>query len=182
VAYEKNRFIGQIDGITGAVGESTEFNYNRQQVVQVNFRTTNVRLFGGYKFINANSRNKKFRYELFGYLGIRAHFHKIYSDLDGLVNKLDINPVWIEPIIGLQNQFTWKRWLIVIQGDYGGYFVDSKSSFQLTTYVYYRSGKITSLKLGWNHLQLNHNGTFLNENFKVKAMFSGPSVGIAFHF
>lgn len=182
LAYEKNRLIIQLDAIAGAVGESTQFNYNSKQIVQANFRTINVRLFSGYKIINANGRKGKFRYELFGYLGARAHFHKIYSDLDGLVNKLDISPSWYEPIIGLQNQFTWKRWFLVLQGDYGGFFVEKKYSFQMTGYVFYRSGKVTSIKIGWNHLDLNHRGTFLKENFNVKATLSGPSVGIAFQF
>ena len=37
-----------------------------------------------------------------------------------------------EPITGLINQFTWKRWFVVIQGDSGGYFVSSKHSAQIT--------------------------------------------------
>jgi len=182
LAYEKNRFIAQLDGLTGAVGESTQFNYNNAQIVQANFRTVNLRLLAGYKIINTIGKKGTFQYELFGYLGVRAHFHKIYSDLDGLVNKLDISPSWFEPIIGLQNQFTWKRWFLVLQGDYGGFFVDQKYSFQFTGYAYYRSGKITSVKIGWNHLDLNHKGTFIKENFKVKATLSGPSAGIVFHF
>lgn len=182
LAYEKNRLLFQLDGLTGSVGESTEFNYNQKEVVQVNFRTTNVRLFGGYKIVDVNGKKGKFRYELFGYLGVRAHFHKINSDLDGVINKLDINPVWIEPILGLQNQFTWKRWFFVLQGDYGGSFIDSKHSFQITTYVYYRSGKIISLKFGWSHLDLNHIGVFKSEDYKVNATLSGPNAGIAFHF
>jgi hypothetical protein len=182
VAYEPDKFIAQFDAIAGAVGESTEFNYNRQQVVQANFQTINLRFLGGYKFVNVYSRSKKFRYELFGYIGFRTHFHKIYSDLDGLVNKLDINPVWVEPIIGIQNQFTWKRWFIILQGDYGGYFIPDKQSIQLTGFIYYRSGKITSLKLGWNHLSLDQSGTFLREDYKLKVNLSGPTVGIALHF
>lgn len=182
IAYEKNRFIVQLDAISGSVGESTEFNYNQKQVVQVNFQTINIRLFAGYKFVNVYSKNKNFRYELFGYLGVRTHFHRIYSDFDGIINKLDINPTWTEPIIGLLNQFTWKRWFWVVQADYGGYIVDSKSSIQLSSNIYYRSGKITSLKAGWNHLILNHKGTFLKEDYKINASLLGPSVGIAFHF
>jgi len=182
IAYEKNQFIVQLDAITGSVGESVKFNYNNNQIVQANFRTTNIRLLGGYKIVNTSSKDKKFRYELIGYAGLRAHFQKIYSDLDGIINKLDINPVWFEPIIGLQNQFTWKRWFVVIQGDYGGYFLESKYSFQMSGYIYFRSGKVTSLKLGWNHLALNHSGNFLKEDYSVTATFSGPSAGIAFHF
>jgi hypothetical protein len=182
VAYEKNRFLAQFDAIAGAVGESTEFNYNSKQIVQANFRTINMRLFAGYKLVNATGRQQKFRYELFAYLGVRAHFHKIYSDLDGLINRLDINPVWYEPVIGLQNQFTWKRWFIAVQGDYGGFFVPQKYSVQISGYVYYRSGRVVSLKAGWSQLILNHTGTFLGEDFRIQSKLSGPGLGIAFHF
>lgn len=182
ISFEKNQYLVQLDGITGAVGESVKFNYNNIQIVQANFRTTNLRLFGGYRVVNTSSKDKKFRYELFAYVGARVHFQKIYSDLDGGINKLDINPTWVEPIIGLQNQLTWKRWFVIIQGDYGGYFVESKNSSQFSGYVYFRSGKVTSLKLGWNHLMLNHSGDFLKQDYRISATFSGPSVGIAFHF
>ena len=182
IAYEKNHFLAQFDAISGSVGESVIFNYNNQTIVQANYRTTNFRLFGDYKFVNANTSNMKFRYELFAYVGVRTHFQKIYSDLDGLINKLDINPAWVEPIIGVQNQFTWKRWYVVIQGDYGGYFVESKNSFQGSGYIYFRNGKLTSVKLGWNHLVLNHSGNFLEQDYIIKATFSGPSAGVVFHF
>ena len=182
VAYEKDQFIAQLDGLSGSVGESVKFKYNDKQVVQANFRTTNVRLFGGYKIVNTHSKDEKFQYELFAYVGIRTHFQKIYSDLDGVINKLDINPTWVEPIIGIQNQFSWKRWFVVIQGDYGGYFVGSKHSVQISSYVYYRTGTLTSIKLGWNHLDLNHNGSILRQDYRINATFSGPSVAMVFQF
>ena len=182
IAYEKNRFQVQLDGLSGAVGYSTKFKYNDKEIVQANFRTTNVRLFAGYKLVQVTSGNQKFRYELFGYLGVRAYFQKIFSDLNGAINKLDIHPFWFEPIFGLQNQFTFKRWYIVIQGDYGGLFQSSKFSAQFTGFVYYRSGKITSLKLGWNHVEMKHKGSFLNEDYKAIVTLSGPAVGIVFHF
>ncbi len=69
-AYEKNQFIAQVDGLSGSVGESVKFNYNDKQVVQANFRTTNFRFFGGYKFVNTHSKDEKFQYELFGYVGM----------------------------------------------------------------------------------------------------------------
>ena len=182
IAYENNRFLVQLDGFTGAVGHSTKFNYNNQQVVQANFRSTNLRLVGGYKVVNAYSKNRKFRYELFGYIGVRAYFQNVTSDLDGLYDHLNFHPFWIEPVLGLQNQFTFKRWMIVLQGDYGGFFVSSKYSTQYTGYVYYRAGKFTSVKLGWNHLRLNQKGVFLKQDYNIKATFSGPAVGVVFHF
>ena len=182
ISYENKGFLAQIGGVLGEVGSSVKFNYNNQQIVQANFQTLNVRLFLGYRFVDVYAANKKFRYELYGYLGVRMHYQRIYSDLDGFVNKLDINPTWFEPVLGLQNQFSWKRWFLVVEGDYGGLIIDQKNSFQLTTYVYYRSGRFISLKLGWNHLDLNHKGNFLDEEFKVNVTLSGPSTGIVFLF
>jgi hypothetical protein len=182
LAYENNRFLAQADGLTGSVGESIKFNYNDQEIVQAHFRSTNFRLFGGYKFIDASSKNKKFTYELFGYLGVRMHFNKIYAELNDKRTLVDINPSWVEPILGLQNQFTWKRWFIVVQGDYGGFFVNSKYSSQFSSFIYYKCGKLISVKLGWNHLGLNHKGTFLEQDYRVRATLSGPSTGVAFQF
>ena len=181
-AYENNRFIVQADGLTGSVGESIKFNYNNREIVEAHYRSTNIRLFGGYKVVDAFSENEKFRYELFGYLGVRMHFNKIYAELDGSTPILDISPSWAEPITGLQNQFTWKRWFVVVQGDYGGYFINSKYSAQLSGFVNYKFGKLTSMKLGWNHIALNHKGTFFKEEYHLKATFSGPSVGVSFNF
>lgn len=181
-SWEKNNFLLQSDALIGSVGETIKFNYNNKTVVQANFRTTNLRFLGGYRVVDAWSGNRKFHYELYPYLGARIHGQKIYSDLDGLINKLDINPVWVEPILGLQNQFSWKRWFVVLQGDYGGYFVSSKSSYQFLTYVYYRCGRVCSAKLGWMHLDVKHSGRFLDDKYSINATFSGPTAGIAFHF
>ena len=38
IAYENNRYLGQFDAFAGGVGESTEFNFNRKEIVQVNFQ------------------------------------------------------------------------------------------------------------------------------------------------
>jgi hypothetical protein len=182
VAWEKHNWMAQFDGLYGSVGESVKFKYNNQTVVQANYRSTNLRAFLGYRIVDSWSADEKFRYELFGYAGTRFHIHKIYSDLDGLINRLDINPWWMEPIIGFQNQFTWNRWYITVQGDYGGYFIRSKRSTQFTLNAYYRMGRIISAKMGWNHIDINHKGDFRGEGYTIKTTFSGPSAGVAFHF
>lgn len=182
VSYENKGFLVQLDGVVGEVGNSVKFNLNNKEIAQANFRTLNMRFFAGYRFVDKRSANKKFRYELYGYLGTRIHFQRIYSDLNGIINKLDINPIWAEPVFGLENQFSWKKWFMVLQGDYGGFFVNSKYSFQLTTYVYYRTGRFNSIKLGWSHLDLNHIGTFRDEDYIVNVTLSGPTVGFVFLF
>lgn len=182
MAFEKGRFIAQFDAIGGGVGSSVKFNYNNKTIVQANFRTINIRIFAGYKLFEASTKNNKFRYELFIYGGTRAHFQKIYSDLDGLVNRLNINPQWVEPILGIQNQFTFKRWMFIIQGDYGGYFVNDKWSDQIQFACYYRFGKFTSIRIGYTLLDLNHRGTILSEQYRLTVRLGGPSVGVGFHF
>ena len=182
LAYEKDRFLAQFDAIAGSVGETVTFNYNNSTFIDATYRSINLRLFAGYKFLNLESENKKFRYELFGYLGTRIHFNKIYAEITEAAYVLDIHPAWAEPILGLHNQLTWKRWYIILNGDYGGYFVSTKYSFHFTANVYFRAGKTTSVKAGWNHLDLNHRGSILDQDFRVDATFSGPAVGVAFQF
>jgi len=63
--------------------------------------------------------------------------------------------------ISILNQFTFKRWLLVFQGDYGGFFINSKYSNMPSAYRYYRKGKSISFKLGWNYLSLNHQEIFM---------------------
>jgi len=91
VAYEKNKIMVMSDVIGGSVGSSLKFNYNDKEIVQVNFTSNNVRALLGYKFIEHYNRNKTFRYELFGYIGGRVHNQTIKSDLNNLINKLDLD-------------------------------------------------------------------------------------------
>jgi hypothetical protein len=182
IAYENNRILAQLDGIAGSMGETVTFNYNNSKFIDASYRSINFRLFAGYKFLNIDSQNKKFRYELFGYLGTRVHLQKIYAEITEAAYTLDIEPAWAEPIVGLHNQLTWKRWYVIINGDYGGYFINTKYSFHLTANVLFRAGKTTSVKLGWNHLDLNHRGTLLNQDFRVDVTFSGPAAGVVFQF
>lgn len=182
IAYENNRILAQFDAVAGSVGETVTFSYNNSEFIDATYRSINFRLFAGYQFLNIHSNNNKFRYELFGYLGTRIHLHKIYADINNPALTLDIDPAWAEPLFGLQNQLTWKRWFVIINGDYEGYFVSKKYSFQFTANVYFRAGKTTSVKAGWSHLDLNHRGTLRNQDLRVNATFSGPAVGVAFQF
>ena len=121
-------------------------------------------------------------YEAFAYGGVRTYIQQLHSELKGTNLELDITPVWVEPIIGLENQFTWKHWLVNVQGDYGGLFSQNKNSIQISAFVFYRMGRLTSIKFGWNHLYLNRINKILGQDYTVKLTLSGPAVGVAFHF
>ena len=182
VAYEQDRVIAQFDLIAGAVGNSVVFNYNNKELVKASFLSVNIRLYGAYEFVEAWGSNNNFKYEAFAYAGIRTHFQRLRIELAQGTRMLEISPVFVEPIIGLENHFTWKRWLVIVQGDYGSIYSKSKKSLQLSALAYYRTGRITSLKIGWNHLYLNQKNKFLQEDYTVKVTLSGPVVALAFHF
>ena len=135
-----------------------------------------------YKIVEKWGAKNNFRYEAFVYGGIRTYFQRVQSELNGTSLELDVAPVWVEPIIGLENQFTWKRWMLTLQGDYGSITSKKRQTYQLTAFVNYRMGKLTSIKFGCNHLYINRADEFLNEEIKIKLTLSGPSVGVAFHF
>lgn len=180
--YEKNRFLTQLDALAGGVGNSVKFNFNNKEIVESAVVSANIRFFGAYQFLKTESKSRKFRYELFGYFGVKVHFQKIYSNLNRTENQLDVRAIWAEPIIGIQNQFTLKRWLFIVAGDYGGFLVHTKYSSMIQVLCYYRMGGLTSIKVGWNHLILNHEDRLFNNDLKVRLVLSGPSVGLAFHF
>ena len=182
VSYEQNKMRFDFDGIAGAVGNSVVFNYNNKELVDASFRSVNLRLYGAYEFLELMGPNNNFKYEAFAYGGLRTYFQRLQSELDGGTLMLDINPVLVEPIIGLENQFTWKRWLVIIQGDYGSIQTKNKKSIQLSAFAYYRMGGLTSLKIGWNHLHVDLKNRFLQEDYTVKISLSGPVVALAFHF
>jgi hypothetical protein len=182
VAYEQNKVKIAFDIVAGAVGNSVVFNYNNTELVKARFRTVNFRLYAAYKFAEVLGPNEKFRYEVFAYGGIRTHFQRLQSELNGTGLELDINPVWVAPLIGLENQFTWKRWMLAIQGDYGGLFSQGRQSVQLSAYALFRMGGLTSIKLGWNHLYLDQENEFLRQDYTVKLNLSGPVLALAFHF
>jgi hypothetical protein len=182
MAYENKNFLVQFDAISGSIGESIKFTYNSKELAKLEFTTINLRTFGGYRIVDALSKKQNFRYELYAYLGARYHNHKIVTQF--LDNRLifDVQPWWIEPIVGVQNQFSLKRWFFLVQADMGGFTIDGKYSFQGTAFVYYRMGRALSLKLGWNILDLNHRATYNDEEVKMDATLSGPSVGLAIQF
>jgi hypothetical protein len=181
LSFEKNRVLTELDAFGGEVGASLNFRYNNNEIVQANFRTINTRLILGFRALAVSSKEDHFRYWLFPYIGVRAHFNWLTSDLNNVINRLDINPIFFVPVVGIQNQFIWKRWRILLQGDVGGISFPDNYTIHISNFYYYRSGRFISLKFGWNHIFMNHNGTFRNEEYKIRVTLSGPAFGLAFH-
>lgn len=182
VSYEQNKFKGQLDLITGAVGNSVQFNYNKKEVVSAGLFSLWLRGYAGYKFLELSNLKNTFRYEAFAYGGLRTYFQKLESQLDERSGSIKVNPVLLEPLVGIENQFTWKRFFLNLSADYGGIHSLQKRSVQLNGFIKYRTGRLTSIKGGWNHLYVRQKDTFLGEDYKAKMTLSGPTVALAFHF
>ena len=182
ISFENTRFLTELDAFGGEVGGAIKFKLNDKDIVKASFRMINTRFIAGYKIVNADGKRKKFRYGLVAYIGVRASFTRIYSELTGVSNTLEIKPATYMPIVGLQNQFIWRRWKIIAQGDFGALTNPDKYSIHISNFVYYRTGRLISLKFGWNHLFFNTRGAFLKEDYKIKVTLSGPATGLVFHF
>jgi len=182
VTFEKKRFLIDFDAFGGKVGGAIKFNLNNKDIVKASFQMINTRFIVGYKIVKADSKRKKFRYGLVAFIGVRASYTRLYSELTGVSNNLEINPTTYLPIVGLQNQFIWRRWKIIVQGDFGAMPNPDRYSIHISNFVFYRTGRLISLKFGWNYLFLNTRGTFLKEEYKIKIKLSGPATGLVFHF
>ena len=182
VSYNRNKFIAQFDGFSAAFGESIKFNYNDKEIVQVNVRAVLLRIYGGYSIIERTSGSQKFKFNLYGYGGAKFHGIQISSDLNGAINKLDINPTWAEPILGLKTRFAMKKWLFTLQGDVGGFYINKKLSYMINMLASYRINRLLSVKLGWNIWDIDYKKTIKDEDLKLKIHLAGPSAALTFHF
>lgn len=181
VSYEKNNLLFQSDAFSGAIGNKVNFIFNDKTVANANLGTHFIRVFAGYRFVDTYLVHEKLRYELYTSVGLRAYLINLESNLDRITSRLDIDPTWVEPLIGIQNQLSMKNWLLVLTMDYGGYFVKDKSSFMINLLYYYRISQLISLKAGWSDWDVKHKGSYKDENLYLKIHLSGPSLGISFH-
>jgi hypothetical protein len=177
-AYEKERTLLQLDGLAGSAGQSVKFNHSGQEIVEGKVSTYNVRFLAGTRFVSTKAWRIYFKYELFGYLGARYQNHRIMAESNEN-NILDITPHWVEPVIGLQNQFVLRRWYLILQGDYGGYFANNQHTFQFQAVLYHRISKLLGVKAGWMILDLDQQRIYDGEDIMIDMRLSGPSIGIA---
>jgi len=180
--YSKNRFIAQLDNVGGELGKSVKFRFNDKDVVQANIRVILTRIYAGYAFYMKESRDTRRKLKLFGYVGTRFHFIKVYSDLNKSINKLDINPIVVEPIVGLKMRLALKKWLFTIQSDCGGFYIRENLSFMTNVNAHYRLSNLLSIKVGWMDWIINHQRTFLGKDMRIRIHLSGPVAGLTFHF
>lgn len=182
VSYRNRKLYSQFDVFSGSVGGSIYFRYNDAELVKAKFSTYLFRLFAGYKFYEKLSVSEKCKYKLYGYGGLRIHSVNVKSDLDFTERRLNVTPLWAEPILGARNELAFKNWLFVLQGDIGSFSIDQKMSYMINFYSFYRISKLLSVKVGWCSWDMNYRDKFREEDLKLIMHLSGPATALTFHF
>jgi len=182
VSYRNRKVYAQFDMISGSVGGSVYFKYNQDEIVESKFSTYLFRLFAGYKLYEKTSLAENFNYRLYVYGGFRIHSVNVKSDLDHSGRSINVTPLWLEPILGMRNELAFKKWLFVVQGDVGSFYINRKISGMLNYYSYYRISNLLSVKVGWCTWDINYKNNYRSEDLKLKIHLSGPATALTFHF
>lgn len=182
ISYSNKKFYSEIDLFSGTVGKDLKFRYNDESLVSANAHSDLFRLSAGYELYRHPLFSDKGRYQLFGYGGVRLHNFKIESNLDDTDITLKIDPLWIEPILGVKNEIKLDYWQFVIQADVGSFGINDKFSYQLNFYAFYRISNLLSVKAGWNSWYSNYHDRFKNEDLVLKVHLAGPVAALVFNF
>jgi hypothetical protein len=182
IAYRNKKFYSQFDVISGSIGKSVFFQYNNADLVQMKFSIFLFRLFAGYKFYETKSNSEKWNYTLHGYGGVRIYKTYITSEFNKIDKSLEVEPLWVEPIIGVRNEFTLKKWRFLLQADVGNFNIGGKLSYMINFDAYFRINNLLSIKAGWNDLDVRFQDNYEGEELKLKMHFSGPALALTFHF
>lgn len=181
ISYTNKKFFSELDLFSGSIREDLRFRYNSKAIVGAKVHTDLSRLILGYRFIDHSLISDKALYHLHGYGGIRLHNFKIQSNLDNLGKTLNIDPIWIEPVIGLKNELILNYWKFLIQADMGSFGINDKFSYQLNLYAFYRISNTISIKGGWNSWYVNYENRFKNDDLVIKTHLAGPVASVVFN-
>ncbi len=181
-SYTHNKIYGELDLFSGSMKEDLKFRYSNKAIVGAKVHTDLSRLSIGYELFEEFLFSDNARYQMYAYTGARIHNFKVASSLDNLGRTLKIDPIWIEPILGLKNKIDLNYWQFIIQADMGSFGMDEILSYQINLFAFYRISNLISLKGGWNSWYVNYNNRYRNEDLLVKVHLAGPVAAVVFNF
>jgi hypothetical protein len=180
--YENNGYFGEIDMFMGALGASLIFRSHNHKLVSASVHVDLMRLYGGYNLYQTQWLDERATYKLGAFGGARIHHFYVKTKLNDVNVSMDIEPIWVEPVLGVRNKMSFERWEFVVQGDMGSFWINDKYSFMLNMLGSYRVGNSTSIKLGWTSWYTYYKDRFRDENLRLKTHLAGPMAVVAFHF
>lgn len=182
IVYKKDKFMGQLDAVSGTLGQDIDFKLNDKEVATASYATILMRLQIGYSFYELENKSQNTQLKIYGYAGMRVHYFELFSNLNRTTRNLDINKFWGEAILGIQSTLALKDWLFILQADVGSFYTSNNSSYMINVYCYYRISNLLSLKIGWTDWDKSYQGEIRGEKLSLNVHLSGPNTGIIFHF
>jgi len=182
VTYTNKNFYTEFEMFSGTVGANLKFRYDNKELVSVNVHSDLVKISAGYQLYEHSLFKNRARYNLFGYGGIRFQNYKLTSDLDKIGITIKIDPLWIEPVLGVRNELSFDYWKFVLQADMGSFGIHDKFSYILNLNMFYRISNLLSFKMGWKAWDVIYNDRFKDESLKLKVHLEGPVGALVFNF
>lgn len=182
ISYTNKKFYSELDLFSGTVGADLLFRFNNKELVSASVHSDLFRLNGGCQIYERPVFSEKARYNLFAYGGIRLQNFKLTSDLDRIGKTLKVDPLWIEPVLGVRNELSFNYWQLVAQADMGSFGIDDKFSYMLNLHAFYRISNLLSFKLGWNAWYVKYYDRFEDESLRLKVHLAGPAGALVFNF
>ena len=182
VSYKQDKFLGQIDAISGTIGQSFEFVLNKKEVATGSYATILTRLILGYLLYEVENKSQTNRLRIYGYTGMRIHYFELFSDLNRTTRSLDISKFWGEAVLGFNSNFSLKDWRFILKADIGSFYTGNNSSYMINFSCQYRISNLVSLKIGWTDWDVRYNDEIRGEKLSLNVHLSGPNTGVTFHF
>lgn len=182
VSFDNERVFGEIDAFTGSIGSSLVFRTLDYKLVSGSAHADLIRANFGYNVFERSIFKQKGRYQLYPIVGARVHNFYVKAGNNDIETYIRISPTWIEPVAGVRNEFTFKNWEYMVQGDIGSFWIDDKISFHLNMHANFRASNLISIKLGWNSWYTYYQDTLRGEDLRLKVHLAGPVTSISFNF
>jgi len=125
-------------------------------------------------------------YQIDPHVGVYAgtRYNSLHLELDGpgAINVSGTHEWW-DPVLGARfNLPVWKRLSFNLTGDFGGFDVGSRLTWQAYPYLSWQLSKLASVQVGYRLLYTDYEtGSGLNR-FKYDVLTHGPQIGFTLSF
>lgn len=177
--YTPKKWLFEADGFKAVLASNLKF----QNIDLVQFNATIegmvLRGFTGYKVFESSNPEKYFNFKVYPYVGVRYFDAHAFSENR---NLLDIEPSWVEPIVGISLPLRIKRWQFKAQFDVGGFGIDKHWSTHGSLSGGYRFSKLFAVGLGWSALDFNYSQEYKGYYLDFDIALSGPVFSLQLTF
>ena len=88
---------------------------------------------------------------------------------------------WLDPLVGVRDEFVLGRWQLGMHTDVGGFTVGSDLAFWASATVEYMIVRWFSVWIGWQHYQVLFQRKAEHGPTSLELVLTGPSAGFGFH-